>query len=61
MLGGLGLTFGLWIIYAIFFAIFLSRYFAEQHARENNRVRAISFVLFINIIALTVNFPAIVV
>jgi hypothetical protein len=56
MLGGLGLTLFLWIIYAISFAIFASRYFHDREAPTDNRVRAICLALFINIITLTVMF-----
>lgn len=54
MLGGLGLTFCMWIIYAIFFAIFVFRYFRQHDMPTSDRVRAISVALFINIITLTV-------
>lgn len=56
MLGGLGLTLFLWIIHAIYFAIFSFRYFRDREIITDNRVRAICLALFINIITLTVYF-----
>ena len=58
MLGGLGLVLGLWIVYAILFALFLRRYFGEHSLKATNsvsgRVRVITLVLLINIVTVLV-------
>lgn len=58
MLGGLGLTLGVWIAYAILFAVFVSRYFAEHSLRENTRIRAIFLALSVNIVVIMVCVPS---
>lgn len=58
MLIGLGINLGIWIIYAILFATFITRYFREHSVSSNNpvtqRVRSISIALGINIITFLV-------
>jgi hypothetical protein len=60
MLGGLGLNLGVWIIYAILFALFLSRFFREHSLSSTNpvarRVRSTSVALSINIFTFLVCF-----
>lgn len=56
MLGGLGLTFGVWIIYGILFIIFVSRYFGEHSIKTASRIRSIILALAINIITILVSF-----
>lgn len=57
MLSGFGLILAIWIIYAILFAIFVSRYFGEHSVREGSRIRAICLALFANIVVITVCVP----
>ena len=54
MLGGLGLTLVLWIIYTMLFVVFVRRYFAEHSISVPDRVYTISLALFINIVAVPV-------
>jgi hypothetical protein len=58
MLIGLGINLGVWIIYAIIFATFVTRYFREHSVSSTNpitqRVRSISIALGINIITFLV-------
>lgn len=58
MLGGLGLCLALLLFSAILFAIFMKRYFGEHSGSPDPRtarVRAISWVLGVNLVTVTVS------